>query len=71
MISQFLLNSEVVEHIAFMDKAWLYRILSLRDLGWFGCACKYVCWSLVYRISLSEFCVVDLYIPLCLETLFV
>ena len=45
MISQFLLNSEVVEHILFMRKAWLYGILSLRDLGWFDCACKYVCWS--------------------------
>ena len=32
MMSQFLLNSEVVEHIVFMRNAWLYGILFLRDL---------------------------------------
>ena len=39
MMSQFLLNSKVVEHIVFMRNAWLYGILFLRDLGCFNCAC--------------------------------
>ena len=70
IMSQFLLNLEVVEHIVFMRNAWLYGILSLRYLGWFEFTYKYVCWS-VYGVLLSEFCVVDLYIALCRETLFV
>ena len=63
MISQFLLNSEVVEHIVFMRKAGLYGILlSLRDLGWFDCACKYVCWSVgLWNIVVWILCFWSLY----------
>ena len=45
MMSQILLNSEVVWYISFMCNAWLYGILSLKDLERLDCAYKYVCWS--------------------------
>ena len=69
MMSQFLLNSDVVEHTVFMHNAWLYGILFLRDWELFDFAFKYVCWLLGYGISLSELCFFDIYIPLCPETM--
>ena len=48
-VTLFLLHSQLVEDIVFMRKGWLYGILSLRELEWFDCTCKYICWSVGLR----------------------
>ena len=70
MISLFLLNSEVVERIVFMRKAWLYGVLFREIKDDLIVHVSMFVGLLVYGTLLSEFCVVNLYIPMCPETIY-